>query len=88
MLPNEGIFREANERIAESARNLSLSGPAPFLCECEDGHCTELIPLELAEYEAARSHPERFFTAPGHSISSAQVVEENDRFQLIDKRNP
>ena len=84
-MDNESIFREANERIAESARNLSLSGPAPFLCECPDERCTQLIPMALEEYAAARQGRSQFFTVPGHEPGSAAVLEQNDRFTLIDR---
>jgi hypothetical protein len=85
---NETVFRDANERIAESARSLSITGQAPFLCECADERCRQVIPLGLEEYEVARAHPGRFVTLPGHEIGSAEVVEQNERFALIDKLGP
>ena len=33
----EDVFRNANERIAEKARELRMEPPIPFLCECSDG---------------------------------------------------
>ncbi len=82
----EGIFRDANEHIAESVRNLSLDGQAPFICECRDERCREFLPLGLDEYESARAHPSRFITAPGHELSvQARVVAENDRFSVLER---
>ena len=85
-MDNESIFRDANERIAESARELSLTGRAPFICECRDEHCRQFMPLGLDEYDAARESPARFITVPGHEISArANVVQENDRFSLLER---
>jgi hypothetical protein len=45
-------FREANERIEATAYNTRLLGPVPFICECANPDCTEIVRLELDEYEA------------------------------------
>ncbi len=83
---SESIFRDANERIAESVRSLSLDGRAPFICECRNERCTEFMPIALDEYEAARSRPERFLTVPGHELSvPARIVAETERFSLLER---
>ena len=85
-MESASVFRDANQRIAESVKELSLTGRAPFICECSDERCTEPIALGLDEYEAARSHPARFVTVPGHAVAPhGRVVEENDRFSLIER---
>ncbi len=84
-MESESIFRDANERIADSVRALSLTGRAPFICECRNERCTEFLLLALEEYEDARSNPARFVTVPGHELSvAARVVAENDRFTLLE----
>src|SRR5207248_5026775 len=47
---NEALFREVNERIAESAQRFE-SHRAEFVCECADQDCTERVEATLDEYE-------------------------------------
>lgn len=64
---NEAVFREANERIARRRESLpALEGRTPFLCECEDEACTELVLLTLGDYERIREDATRFVVVPGH----------------------
>src|SRR5262249_4947489 len=64
---NEISFREANEKLNDKRAKLGVEGLTPFLCECSDPHCTELIRLTLPDYEDVRSHPARFLVAVGHN---------------------
>jgi hypothetical protein len=64
----EDVFRNANERVAEKARELKMQDPIPFLCECSDKRCFVHIHLSLAEYEDARSDPTRYLTVSGHEV--------------------
>jgi hypothetical protein len=57
--------RQSNEQLARSAARLHFVSRVPFLCECNDLECRELVPLFLADYEQARSQP---ITASGHKI--------------------
>lgn len=83
---NESIFRDANERVEERLGELTLEeGRSPFLCECEDLRCRELVRLTREEYESVRSRPNRFVVAHGHPFTDAQVVGESERFQVIEK---
>ena len=86
---NDAIFRDANERIEAFAESMEAKqhGPLPFLCECADLTCTEIIRLTGSEYEALRRDPRRFATVPGHEGDEvwARVVEENDRYATIEK---
>ncbi|HET8607045.1 MAG TPA: hypothetical protein VFL66_08455 [Gaiellaceae bacterium] len=64
---NEVAFREANERIAERSGELTaVEGPTPFLCECEDEDCTEIVRLSLDEYRRVRAEATQFVVALGH----------------------
>jgi hypothetical protein len=81
----EDVFREANEHIAEKARELELQQPIPFLCECSDKRCFAHLFLDLEEYEEARSDPRRYLTIPGHEVVGAMVVASDDRFALAEK---
>lgn len=64
----EDVLRDANERVAEKARELEMQGPIPFLCECSDRRCSAHIHLSLAEYDEARSDPERYLSVSGHEV--------------------
>jgi hypothetical protein len=83
---NESIFRDANERVEQQLGELTLEeGRSPFLCECEEIGCRAMIRLTREEYEGVRSRPNRFVVVPGHPFTEAQVVEEGDRFLVIEK---
>ena len=81
----EDVFRNANERIAEEAREAELEQPIPFLCECSDRRCFARVFLMLGEYEEARSDPERYLTVAGHEVTGAMVVAEGNGFVLAEK---
>jgi hypothetical protein len=83
---NEVLFRDVNERINEINRDMGVDESADYICECGDGDCTTPITLKLLEYEAVRAHPARFAVFPGHEIVDVErVVEENDRFAVVEK---
>jgi hypothetical protein len=84
---NEAVFREANDRIEGSARDNDFTGLVPFICECAEVDCTEIIQLSLAQYEEVRSHPRRFAVAPGHEDDepSSRLVSEHERFAIVEK---
>jgi hypothetical protein len=81
----EDIFREANIRIAAKARELQMEPPIPFLCECSNKRCLARLHLALEEYDEARSDSRRYLTIPGHEVSGAIVIAQNDRFALAEK---
>jgi hypothetical protein len=84
---NEAIFRAANEAI-EANRDDVPPERRVYICECGVESCFERVALTLAEYEAVRAHPARFFVAPGHEDLSAGevVVEHSSRYALVEKR--
>jgi len=84
-LQAEDIFREANIKIAEKARELQMEPPIPFLCECTNKRCFARLHLTLEDYEEARSDPQRYLTITGHEVSGAVVIAQNDRFALAEK---
>jgi hypothetical protein len=82
---NERRFREANEQIAaKRAELLSLDGATPYLCECEEPRCTEIVRLTLEEYRAVREHATRFFGVKGHPFRG-ELVSETERFVVVEK---
>ena len=82
---NEISFREANEKIGEKRTELDVDGPTPFLCECSDPRCTEVIRLTLREYEHARSNATWFVVALGHDADGGTPVEESDTHAIVKK---
>jgi hypothetical protein len=72
----EAVFREVNERIAESAGRFEAD-EAEFVCECADSECTHRVAAALDAYEEVRREPTRFLLAPGH---------EDDRFERVLER--
>ena len=83
---NESIFRGANEKLEKRFREFEAEGLTPFLCECGDAACTQVIRLSLDEYDAVRAHGAHFAIIPGHQILEAErVVERNDRYDVVQK---
>lgn len=82
---NEALFRDVNERIAESAERFDAD-KIEFVCECADPTCTERVPATLAEYESVRKKPTTFLLAPGHHESDIErVIADRGRFQVVEK---
>jgi hypothetical protein len=87
---NNATFRAANERLGEVAA-VQDRGPdewLPFLCECADPACTQVIRVALREYRSVRSDPRRFVVCPGHdAIASGfvRVVEEHTGYVVTEK---
>jgi hypothetical protein len=87
---NQVTFRRANEEIEEVAADLGDSLTVrliPFLCECADPRCTQVIRLTRSEYEAVRASPRRFAVSPGHEVTleDEQVIARCDRFSTVEK---
>ena len=81
----EVLFRDVNERIAESAQTFA-TGSTEFVCECADPHCTHRLEATLAEYEQVRENGATFMLAPGHLDRDIErIVEDHGRFQVVEK---
>jgi hypothetical protein len=88
---NDSIFRHANEEINEVAEAAQVRGPTPFICECADPRCQEVILMTLAEYSEIRQEARLFLNVPGHEASAqgwAQVVETHDSYVVVEKIGP
>jgi len=82
---NESIFRNVNERIAESAERFDADS-AEFVCECADSACTSRIEASLDAYERTRGHPTRFLLVPAHVDERVErVVERRRRYAVVEK---
>ncbi len=81
---NEVLFRDANEGLRDVQRSLDLPPhELPFLCECDDQSCHEIVRLAAEEYEHVRSNPRAFLLAPGHEAGAVAVAD--GRFDVIEK---
>jgi len=84
----EALFRDVNERIAETAQRFD-SEDAAFVCECADQACTERVDATLGEYERARADGTRFLMRPGHEDTRVErlVEQRGTRFAIVEKFN-
>lgn len=85
---NDATFRRANERISAAAERLGVDMPVPFVCECADPECSEVVRLELEEYEEIRRDSRHFFHIPGHRDADGTagvVVAERDGYVIVEK---
>jgi hypothetical protein len=69
----EALFRNVNERIAESAERFDAED-AEFVCECADPACAERVPATLDQYEEVRSDGTYFLLVPGHELDEFERV--------------
>lgn len=84
----ESLFRDVNERIAESAGRFGLNDAA-FVCECDDATCTDRIATTIDAYEEARADGAQFIVAEEHVNNEVErVVERTDDFTLVEKVKP
>jgi len=87
---NDDIFRKANEQIRARAE----VAPAefewlPFICECADESCVQVLQVPRDEYERVRSDARLFINAPGHESAAqgwAEVVERHDGYVVVEKQ--
>jgi hypothetical protein len=87
-LENQQTFRAANERQRERAGTLIGAGdPVPFLCECADPRCTQVLLLTLEAYGDVRSGGDgRFVVVPNHELVEGEVVvEAGEHFWVTEK---
>lgn len=84
---NEASYRQVNEAI-ETGRTGGDDTPRPYMCECGLLECNDLVELTVAEYEAVRAHPRRFFLVDGHELPDVEhVVERHERYVVVEKEN-
>ena len=81
----EALFRDVNERIAESAERFDADR-TEFVCECADPNCTHRVAASLVEYEEVRAEPSTFLVVPGHEQSDIErVISDRGHFRIVDK---
>ncbi|HLY94273.1 MAG TPA: hypothetical protein VKP14_05470 [Gaiellaceae bacterium] len=82
----EALFREVNERIAETAKDFDAKRPE-FICECDDPSCTHRVEASLDEYEEVRADPATFMVVPGHDDEEIErvIALRGGRFVIVEK---
>jgi hypothetical protein len=83
---NEAAFRAANEKIEQRRNELEVEEErTPYLCECDEPSCTEVILLTRDEYRRARSSDRSFVVRPGHTDDHGRVLMETDAYAIVEK---
>lgn len=84
---NDATFRNANERIGVAAGIYGAEMPVPFICECADPGCSEIITIGLEPYEEVRANPRHFLNVPGHEAAAqgtAVVVAQRKGYVIVE----
>ena len=71
---NEAAYRDVNEAIRAGRADDKADARRPFVCECGQLGCNQLVELTLAEYEEVRANPRRFLMLAGHEIPDIELV--------------
>jgi hypothetical protein len=87
---NQSRFRASNERLERQAysHRFTPDQGAPFICECADPNCYEIVMLSLEDYEQVRAHPSRFLLVAGHEDEEAtqeRIVEAEEGYAIVEK---
>jgi hypothetical protein len=87
---NQSRFRTENERFRGRAVSYGFrpADPVPFVCECADESCFEVVMLTLEDYEEIRAHPAWFLLAAGHEDEDAtaeRIVNAERGYAIVEK---
>jgi hypothetical protein len=87
---NQSAFRSSNERLRRAAATHRFEGNqrVPFVCECADPQCREIVMLSIEEYEQVRAYPTRFLLVAGHEDAEEmheRIVEAERGFTVVEK---
>jgi hypothetical protein len=83
---NQRRFRLANEQIDRARIELGFDGDAvPFLCECPDLDCTDVMALSPDEYAQARLEDDRFVVLPSHVPQGEEIVARHNGYVITRK---
>jgi hypothetical protein len=64
ILQTEDLFRRVNEAKASRAAD----DEGPFVCECANPYCHELLSVSAEDIEALHSRPNHYIVLPGHEV--------------------
>ena len=83
---NQALFREVNERIAETFGALGPAdgGVQAFICECSRIGCRQLAEVPVAVYSRVREDPSHFLVLAGHEDRDREdVVEDRGDYLIV-----
>jgi hypothetical protein len=81
----ESLFRDVNERIAETSERFDAD-EAEFMCECADSGCAERLEVPLEEYEDVRADATTFLLNPDHVEPDVEkIVDERRGYAVVKK---
>jgi len=84
---NEAVVREINEQIKPAVESSPRDSFMHIVCECGYEKCDLFIAVTKEEYERIRNDPLLFGVVGEHVILDIeQIVTENDRFTIVEKR--
>lgn len=80
LVRSASTFRDANNRIRESALRLRFEDDqrVPFVCECGDVHCVATVMLTLVAYASIRTDPHQFMVLLGHENPAFESIVDGD----------
>lgn len=81
---NQNTFRAANERIAEHRAELNIPDATPYVCECWDLACRELVSISPSEYALVRGKDNRYIVTRGHEHGEA-LITGTDEWSIVEK---
>lgn len=85
---HQALRREVNERISEISTGsfgLTADESIEVICECAHPRCAAPITVTVAEYEAVRRFPTRFFVKPAHRLANGErVVSESAEYAVVE----
>jgi hypothetical protein len=84
----ESLFREVNERIAETAERFDAD-ETKFVCECADPTCVSRVEATLDEYDRVREDGATFLLVNGHEDERIEAIVRADGDRaVVAKRHP
>lgn len=87
-IPHQALRRELNEHICSvNTDSFGVTSPETIevVCECAGARCEAPIVMTLAEYEAVRRFPTRFFVKAGHQLADDErIVTESAGYVVVE----
>lgn len=83
-------FRTANERLRRvvATYRFEPEDRAPFICECADPDCFEVVMVSVEEYDRVRANPSWFVLVAGHEgdeETQERVLEAEHGYVIVEK---
>jgi hypothetical protein len=75
--PDEARRRNARIAAAARANRFDRAIEVPFICECSEPNCDELIRLTLSQFATTRAESD-YVVASGHEVDAGRIVRVRD----------